>query len=151
MSDTIKQKNLNVPAYFIAFFTFIAVVNIFMVSLAFKTFSGLVTDNAYKKGIEYNKVIAAAQNQERLGWNGTIKTNSNRISFILTDKNGIEIKPEKVTASFSRPSKAGMDFSQAIQQGDNYINFPLNGLWEVTINAYYNDNHYQKIQRMVVE
>ena len=91
MSENIK-KPLSVriiPWYFVMFFTVLAIVNIIFVTMANKTHPGVVNDNAYKDGLNYNEVIAMAERGEALGRKtGLAYTNE---TFILTvkDKQGM--------------------------------------------------------------
>lgn len=137
--------------YFVAFFGFIAAVNAVMVTLALRTHSGTVTDHAYEKGLAYNRVIEANEKQETLGWEGKIDYRDGMLHFALSDKEGHALPPEKATATLTRPTQQGMDFSVELTGSQTPVSFPANGLWEVRIDATYQGVHYQRIKRIVVE
>ncbi len=54
--------------FIVGFFGVIITANMTMAYFAIDTFSGLETDDAYRKGREYNQTLEAAKQQETLGW-----------------------------------------------------------------------------------
>ena len=54
--------------YIVGFFVVIITANLTMAYFAIDTFSGLETDDAYRKGRDYNQTLDAAKRQEALGW-----------------------------------------------------------------------------------
>ena len=135
MTVTLKPfRDRIIPWYFVMFFLVVAAVNAVMVTLAVRTLPGTVTDHPYEKGLAYNQVVAASDKQEALGWKG--------------DK---PLQPESVTAKLFRPSKAAMDFVVSLTRGGAPVKFPVNGLWEVQIDAVVGDTHYKQTKRIVVE
>ncbi len=137
--------------YFVAFFGFIAAVNAVMVTLALKTHSGMVTDHPYEKGLSYNKVIEAQEEQEKLGWNSTISYQNGMLSFNLLDKNNQPLAWEKATAIITRPTKTGLDFTVELKDKKTPINFPEKGLWEIRIETIADNKNYQQTMRVVVQ
>lgn len=140
-----------IPWYFVAFFAVIALVDGAMVTMAIKTNTGLVTDHPYEKGLAYNRVIEAERKQEALGWKGGITLNGGILRFSLVDKSLKPVRAAKVIAVFTRPAKAGMDFSAVLKPvGDSWeaqVPFPAPGLWEARV---YADN-FQASKRVVAE
>lgn len=55
-------------AIMLAFFGVIVGVNLFMTTLASRTFGGTVVDNSYVAGQRFNGWLAEARAQDRLGW-----------------------------------------------------------------------------------
>ena len=53
---------------FLAFFAAVFVVNGAMIYSAVSTYTGLVANEPYRKGLHYNERIAADERQARLGW-----------------------------------------------------------------------------------
>jgi nitrogen fixation protein FixH len=151
MSAKIPLKDKIIPWYFVIFFFVIASVDAVMVTLAVRTQTGLVTEHPYEKGLAYNKIVAADAAQEALGFSGKISYDAGMIIFTLRDKNQQIIKPERADAKFTRPTKAGFDFSAVLQSEKTPVNFPLPGLWEVRVNAVYQGNSYQTTKRIVIE
>lgn len=137
--------------YFFAFFGFIVAVNAVMITLALRTHSGIVTEHPYEKGLAYNRVIEAEQEQAALGWKGTLRYENGMLRFELRDRENNPIAPDKVTANFTRPARQGMDFSVEMKTPEMAVEFPARGLWEVRVDAVYQGVHYQKSRRIVVE
>jgi nitrogen fixation protein FixH len=137
--------------YFFAFFGLIAGVNAVMITLALRTHSGVVSEHPYEAGLAYNRVVAAEQKQEALGWKGTIRYDKCILHFDVRGQHNGLITPDTATATFTRPTQAGMDFSIPLQGSDTPITFPAKGAWEVQIDAVSQGVHYQKRQRMMVE
>lgn len=145
-----------IPYYFVIFFVALAGLLFWFVDIAVKTNTGVITENAYNKGLAYNKIISAADEQEKLGWKGEINLNARRISFKLTDKSNNPISNAHVTAFFLRPTSSGHDkqIDLVPDYNGNYtadIDLELKGLWDVTILATYKENNYQKSKRLIVE
>lgn len=148
----IAQDHLNgrrVFFYFMAFFSVIATVNGIMATLAVRTHTGLVTTHAYEKGLAYNEVISAEEKQQALGWHAGITFKDNTLIVELRDAKGKTILPTRLTAIFTRPTQAGMDFRQDLQPGANTISFPTPGLWNVRILAEKDGEQFQESRRIV--
>jgi nitrogen fixation protein FixH len=137
--------------YFVAFFGFVAVVNAAMVTLAIRTHSGIVTEHPYEKGLAYNQVVDAEKEQAALGWRGAIDYKNGVLRFVLHDKENVPIPPEKAEASITRPTQQGMDFTVELKGAETALKFPVNGLWEVRVDAEHKGVHYQQSKRIVVE
>lgn len=151
MSTETKPFGRTVLFYFLGFFGVMLAANLVMATLAVKTMSGLVTDHPYEKGLAYNKVVAEEKKQEALGWSGDIDYKDGKLSFVLRDHAGKEIKPESVKAWIVRPTRDGMDFTAELINGVATVKFPAEGLWEVHVDAFYDGHNYQQSRRIVVE
>lgn len=150
MSTIMEKRDRIIPWYFVMFFVVIAAVNAVMVTLAIRTHTGTVTEHPYEKGLAYNQTISAEEQQEKLGWKGTIIYENGMLDFTLLDKNRATISPEKATATITRPTQAGMDFTLPLNAQKTPITFPARGLWEVRVDAVSNGVHYQQSKRIVV-
>jgi nitrogen fixation protein FixH len=137
--------------YFVAFFGFIAAVNAAMVALAIRTHSGVVTEHPYEKGLAYNEVVQAEEKQEALGWKGSIEYKNGVLIFTLHNQHNIRINLEKMTATITRPTQQGMDFTVELKGAETPVSFPAVGLWEVRIDAVHEGVHYQQSKRIVVQ
>lgn len=137
--------------YFVIFFGIIIVVNAIMMTLAIRTHSGVVTDHAYEKGLAYNKVVEAEQKQQELQWNAEINYKNGILYFILKDDTGIDITPDKSTASFTRPTETGMDFTQELTRSGVAVPFPAKGVWDVRVDAIVGEQKFQQSKRMVIK
>lgn len=147
-----------IPWYFVLFFSMLAALFTWFVYIAHTTHPGLVTDEAYEKGLKYNTQIARAEAQEKLGWTSTTDVRhdgkkSFTLSFTLKDKSGAPVAGAKAGVKMMRPSKADMDFSAALTETapGTYtaaINVPAPGLWEAQVGVSRGQDLYQSEKRM---
>lgn len=151
MSTGMQPRDRMIPWYFVMFFVVIAAVNVVMVTLAIRTHSGTVTDHPYEKGLAYNQVIRAEEQQEALGWRANIGYAAGMLHFSLNDRDGRIIVPEKATATITRPAQAGLDFTLELTGAGTAATFPAKGLWEIRVDAVYKKQHYQQSERIVVQ
>ncbi len=151
MSGVMQRRDKLIPWYFVIFFLVIALVNGVMVTLAVRTHTGIVTDHPYEKGLAYNRVVAAEEKQEALGWNGEITYANGILNVTVRDKGHRLIVLEKATATITRPTQAGMDFTVELMGEKTPVAFPAKGLWEVRIVATARGEAYQQAKRIVVE
>lgn len=151
-----SSKDKMILWYFVIFFLIVAIVNGIFVTIAASTHTGVITENAYQKGLNYNAVIEESEKQDRLGWTSSIELKDNLLNVWLYDKNGDDIKNAEVTVYFTRPSQEGHDFSVSLGMDSKNIyskevNFPLKGLWDVRVLAKWNQQQYQKSKQIVVK
>lgn len=151
MTTAMQPRDKLIPWYFVAFFVALAVVDGTMVTLAVRTQTGTVTNHPYEKGLRYNQVVAAAEHQNALGWKGEITFAANTLNFHLYDAAGNPLMPDNATATFTRPTQAGMDFSVTLTKGKAAVTLPAKGLWEIRVYATRRDRHYQHAKRIVAE
>ena len=137
--------------YFLTFFGFVAAVNAVMVTLAVRTHSGLVTDHPYEKGLAYNRVVAAEAAQEKLGWKDKISYANGNLHFTLKDKEGNPLAPASATATITRPTEQGMDFTAELNGEETPVTFPAKGVWDVRVDAVVEGKHFQQTERIVIE
>ena len=149
--STMQRRDKIIPWYFVMFFAVVAVVNGVMITLALRTHSGVVTDHPYEKGIAYNQVVEAVKTQDSLGWKAEIGYASGALKFTLRDKNNQPLAPEKATATITRPTQSGMDFTAELKGAETPVTFPAQGLWEVRVDATHKGVHFQQSKRIVVE
>ncbi len=146
-----------IPWYIVLFFVFQSFVFGGFAYVAQKTHTGLVTDEAYKKGLAYNRVIEKARAQEELGLESDIRIAADGLlRFTLRDSEGRDVAPSHVSVWFFRPTQASADVHAAMQpapEGGYKIlpQLPAKGLWEVRIHADTAAGPYQTSKRMVIE
>lgn len=145
-----------IPWYIVAFFAGQTVLFSWFIHVAMSTHTGLVTEQAYEKGLAYNKTIENARQQELLGFTSDIIRKDKTISFTLKDKNGAVIRDASVNLYLFRPVQEGLDakFPLSLSADNSYqaeITPPLQGLWEVRIHARTPQGNYQTSKRMVFE
>lgn len=91
------------------FFVVVVGVNVVMAYLAVHTFGGVKTEAAYKLGLKYNENIAAAQAQEKLGWQvdtlfAQAAGGRRQITLSVRDRNGAPLQGLTARARLSSPT-----------------------------------------------
>lgn len=134
-----------IPLLFVgAFFILFAVTGRF-VYLALSTSNGLVTSNAYERGLAYDDVLAAEQAQAERGWQldmdiPGLSGEGQMAAVTLTDRNGEALTGGTVVLMGERMSR----YAQQVQlnltdvgQGryEASVDFPIGGRWFVSVLA----------------
>ena len=156
MQQKIHKSDKWIPWYFVAFFVTLFVLDGIFVTIATSTHRGVVTENAYKKGLAYNQVITAFEQQEKLGWKGNITFSQPLLSFSLKDKNSTPIDHINVTAYATHATHAGLNFTIPLIHENTgmykqKLTFPQQGPWDIRVVAQWKQKHYQKKQRIIVK
>ena len=63
-----RKKIELIPYYFVLFFITIIILDSIFVYLAFSSHTGLVSENSYEKGLNYNDIISQKEKQDKLNW-----------------------------------------------------------------------------------
>lgn len=152
--DTFRDKLI--PYYFVLFFAGLAVLFGWFIHLARSSYTGLVTQQAYEKGIDYNSTIAKAAAQEAMGWHSTVTHTADGINLTLTDEQGAAVTGATVSLWLFRPVQAAMDIrlpmaEKAAGVYSAVLDLPQRGLWEARILATSGKGEYQTSKRMVFE
>ena len=139
----------------------VMVVNGVMAYFATSTFNGVITENAYEKGLSYNKTLEVARQQSDLNWKVDAQFTPAavghkglvRLTYQDKDGNGVEgmdvqalVERPNVTGSEQRASFVGK--GKGIYEID--IALPEGGQWDFDILAFANDATYQLQRRFVV-
>lgn len=79
----------HMTAIFVIFFSVVVAVNLIMARYAVDTFGGTVVDNSYVASQNYNRWLADADQQARLGWTPKITLDSvRRIQLSVSNAEG---------------------------------------------------------------
>ena len=90
---------------FLGFFATVFVVNGAMIYSAVSTYSGLVANEPYRKGLHYNERIAAAERQAHLGWTDALQVGwDGQVRMALSDSDGRPVRGMRVAGVLGRPS-----------------------------------------------
>ena len=155
--DVMKKSDRLIPWYFVLFFAVITLVDGIFVTMAIRTQTGSVIENAYERGLAYNTTIDAVAEQKKRGWQGRIELADGRnIVFHLADRDGKALSGASVQAHITRPVQAGYDFDVTLTTATPGIysaaaNFPLPGLWNVNIEATWQGHHYYLMRSFTVK
>ena len=129
----------------LGFFGVIFAVNGVFAFLAIDTFTGLETEQAYLKGLDYNRTLTAAAEQRARGWQVNLTEDTSpegRRRFVLhyAGKEGRPLYGLEVTLELRRPSHA--DFDQRVtltEVGDGRyaaeLDLPALGQWKARVEA----------------
>ncbi len=122
----------------------VLIVNIIFVTLGFSTNPGLVVDNFYDRGQDYEKTWASRQERDP-GWvmqadvpQDLVVGEPSVLRFFLVDKAGQPADIDNAHFYAYRPSDAKRDFDlPMIEEGPGRyrvdVNFPLMGIWDTLV------------------
>ena len=156
-----KMAGWRIFLFFFTGFIVVTAVNAFFVYKAFTTHTGEVTDNAYQRGLAYNKTIAAAAREENLGWQPVITSrkysgSTYDISLRVNDKSGKAVVFDNVQGSLFRPANAADDTAARFvkQEDGTYgarVSLPFPGLWEVRAVMNVGGQQFHVVKRIVIQ
>lgn len=107
----------HVLANMLGMFSIIFAVNGYMLFKALSDHSGLVANEPYRKGLEYNQRIAADERQAALGWTSTAALEpTGRVSIVMTDTAGQPVSNIAVQGRLSRPASSKADHTLAFKE-----------------------------------
>lgn len=123
----------------LGFFGVILAVNATFVYLAVSSFSGLETDNAYVKGLNYNTTLSRAAEQKALGWQVEFEQSAkdaerSLITLRYLDRNRRPLETLQVEIELRRPTSQDFDQTLALQAVEPgvyraEVAFPMKGAW----------------------
>ena len=129
------------------------------VYIAVVTNPGLVDEDFYERGQEYEKNLRKRMARDP-GWKMRIEAprfvdlgKPTRFSFSVTDKDGVPVDPDSVTFYAYRPSDASKDFSlpmQLVEAGyyQAEVAFPLLGAWDILVSAKRGEDEFNVPHRL---
>lgn len=88
------------------FFLTVTAVDAFMIYKALSTFGGIETQDAYRKGLQYNQRIEAEKVQRALGWTEETKLDGERqeLTVFIKDRDQKGVDGLQVTVLMTRPA-----------------------------------------------
>lgn len=150
-----------IPYFFIIFFAVFVSVDLLYIYLSKTTWRGVVGQDTYAKGVDYNQIIALTKKQQDLGWNVTISFQNTlalqgRLKVEVLDKSGKYLSDTQVSVKLKRPLQEGLDFekklnfiSSGLYQAD--LIFPVKGQWQFEIIIKSNEEFLQKVKKYIVQ
>jgi nitrogen fixation protein FixH len=134
-----------IPLLFVAGFLVLFAVTGRFVYLALTTSNGLVTSNAYERGLAYDDIIAAEEAQAARGWLLEMDipglSGEGQIAAItLTDRNGEALSGGSVILMAERMSRYAQQVQLTLSDVGNgryeaAADFPIGGRWFVSVLA----------------
>lgn len=130
-----------IPWSFVAGFAVILLANGIMVFTAFDSWTGVSTDDAYRRGLEYNRQLAQNRKAFAIGWSvsASIAGRDRRrsVTVFVTDRAGRPLPHARVSARFERPIERDLDFKTDLAGGASAglytgrFTLPKFGQWRV--------------------
>lgn len=156
MSDQQESKPLNgwwVFAAFAAFFGVVVLVNTVFITTALRTHSGVITKDAYKKGLSYNEILEEARSQPDI--KNEIRFEDGVLYWQIETASGELINNADVRAKFIRPIKDGDDFEVVLHYDRDGLykikpDFPVKGAWTIYLNASWDSKTFKTTQQIIV-
>jgi nitrogen fixation protein FixH len=155
-----KQPNVWIPSCFFGMFFVIFAANAAMVGVALDSWRGLVTTDAYDKGVAYQQAIEAEKREQALGWSVDLSVDSPQpkradVLISLTDDQGQPLDADRVRVGFVRPTQEGYDSLHTLTAlgGGKFaksVELPLKGLWELRIEAEKGADAYRVSRRITL-
>ncbi|MBI4923510.1 MAG: FixH family protein [Devosia nanyangense] len=106
MTDTSAPRGFtgwHMLAAMLLFFGVVIGVNVYLSVMAIRTWTGVVVDNSYKAGLDFNEKVKRAEEQLALGWTSHLRYAAGTLHFELHDVKGAMLKVSGVTARITRP------------------------------------------------
>ena len=150
----VKKKGRFIPYIIVAFFILIAVSDISLFIVAKDTFTGLVTENPYQKGIDFGKINDRQKDLVTSDWQGDISYQNKEITFSLADKQGNPVDDAKVLLKVISPVTDKYDRTIEMRKSKgglykaSYL-FPKQGRWDIKIKAVKEKRQYFDHKRIL--
>ena len=127
----------------LGFFGVVFAANGVFVYLATSSWTGLYTDDAYRKGLDYNQTIERAAAQQALGWRTSVSLDAvdqstHRLTVLLNDRTERPLDNREVTATLRGTVSAGDDIAVPLNwTGSGHysadVALPARGQWDVRV------------------
>lgn len=129
----------------LAFFGLVIAVNGVFIVLALQSWSGLSTDDAYRRGLAYNETLRQAEAQRAFGWRARadlapLADGRARLSVVFTDRAEAPVDGLVIVGQLRRPSRAGADRAVELtghgpgRYGTD-VDLPFLGQWDLRLRA----------------
>jgi len=100
-----RITGLHVLVGMIVFFSIIIGLDVFFVTLAYRSFSGEVASNPYEAGLAFNQKLEAERRQAALGWTVTMgQDGAEGLVITARDRDQNPLSGLKVEATLERPA-----------------------------------------------
>ena len=110
-------KGKHVLLAVLAFFGTIFIANGIFLYAALSTYTGVVAQEPYRKGLHYNQRIAAAERQEQLGWSTDVALRPDAgLLLEVRDREGRPVSNLLISGVLGRPSTNQHDRSVTLSE-----------------------------------
>jgi len=162
-SSTVGKYNPWVIGWFAIISVFLG-VNIIFIVFAVTSNPGLVVEDYYEQGRQYEKnAIKMMAMQNKLQWESKLEipetvalNQTDTYRFIATDARGLPISNADVKIIAYRPSDASADFTTILQPTgpglyQAALSFPLPGVWDLNVKVQRGEDRLEMVQRLFVQ
>lgn len=126
----------------VAFFGIIFAVNAVFIYESLSTYTGVVANEPYRKGLNYNERIAADKAQQALGWTVEVALTGtgDGLDIVVHDRNGNPVGGLGFEGRLGRPATAALDVALGVKEtapGRYRASFAMleSGAWQVDLAA----------------
>lgn len=149
-----------IPWYIVAFFVVVVGVLSAFAWIAVTTEPGVVTQDAYQKGLHYDQTIAASDISAEIPWQASITARKQidgvHLEVVLKDDRQKPINYAVVESWWVRPVEGKQDQHWKMTEKGNGVYeatgpLPLDGAWDVRVTVAVDDLQKQFIKPVVVE
>lgn len=149
------MKHKYIPYIIFGFVLFYILGNFYLIYISKINYSGVVTENAYKKGVNFNETIKEGELQLKSGYKFDVHFNTQDtiLSIKLTKFDRI-VSNIKLELELIRPLSVNLNKLIELESNSKGIyttklDLPLKGLWHIKIKGISKDNvglyHFEKI------
>ena len=162
-SSTEGKRNPWVIGWFGLVAVFLSVNAVFIV-LAVVSSPGLVVEDYYEQGRQYEKnAIKMLAMHNKLQWESKLEVpetvtlnQADTYRFSATDSRGLPITDADVKLIAYRPSDANADFTTILQPTapglyQAALSFPLPGVWDLNVKVQHGKDRLEMVQRLSVQ
>lgn len=159
-ASTADRSNRWIPRLFALGFAVIIAVNATLIAFAAGSFSGLVVQHPYKKGVEYSHTRQMLDAQRQLHWDYQVQTvflGGTGVDFALVwqNRDGGPLSDLHVTVEFGRPVENAPPVPAVLSSRGNgtygtIVDLPKAGIWDVRIVAERSGTRFVAAERVVV-
>ena len=123
----------------VGFFAIVIGLDVWFMTLAYRTFPGQVSETPYEDGVAFNRRIARQDAQARLGWAAVAAADPSAVRVELRDARGAPLRGLEVTGRLERPAtEAGRLDLRFTETAPGRYEAPLrspSGAWDLTFAA----------------
>lgn len=159
-----RQRGWWYPWIFVGGMLLVVAVNAVLITLAVTTFSGIETEEHYRRGLAYNEALAAAEAQEKRGWHMDLVYSATSaeaggrqgdLAVTFVGKDGSPLERLQVEVVLLRPTHEGYDIAvDLVHQGNGIyrsaVSLPLAGQWDAQVHAHRDGENFQESRRFSV-
>lgn len=123
----------------LVFFGIVIAVNVTMAVFANSSWTGFVVRNSYIASQEFNGKVAAAREQQALGWSAALAFEGGEARLTLADSAGAPIAMDRASIVLRSPATDAQDRTVELAPSGMAMAAPLevrDGVWVVEIDAW---------------